>query len=83
MVIILILSILITTEPAGTLVGFEETQLVAIQSSGATRGNQVVPDIVMMNVILIVMMNMIIVMMMMMKMVATMLITMLTSASAG
>ena len=75
MVIILILSILITTEPAGTPVGFEETQLVAIQSSGATRGNQVVPDIMMM--------NMIIVMMMMMKMVAMMLITMVTSASAG
>ena len=75
MVIILILSILITTEPAGTLVGFEETQLVAIQSSGATRGNQVVPDIVMM--------NMIIVMMTILKMVAMMLITMLTSASAG
>ena len=62
--------------PVGTQVGFEETQLVAIQSSGATRGNQVVPDIMMMNVILIVMM-------MMMKMVAMMLITMVTSASAG
>ena len=70
----IIIIILITIEPVGTQVGFEETQLGVIQSSGETRGNQVVPDIMVMKLIIVMMMMMI--MMMLMAM-------MPTSASAG
>ena len=70
------------TEPAGTQVGFEETQVAAVLSFAETQGSQVVPDIMMIMMTILIMITIWIVMMM--ELVSTMLITiMMTSASAG
>ena len=66
------------TKPAGTQVGFEESQVAAVLSFAETQGSQVVPDIIMMMMTILIMM-----MILIMMLVAKMLITMMTSASAG